>query len=149
MNSRRPLALLACCAALALESCGVLGLGPRKLQVEHKEGELASGVHFEDLFLGRGERAKLGDTLTVDYTLWLADGTRVDSTLDRGVPIPMKVGEALVRGLDEGLVGMQTDGRRKVTVPPELGYGAEGVPDMIPPNSTLVFEVHVLEVQTH
>lgn len=149
MQARRTIAMFACCAALALQSCGALGLGPRKLPVVHKEAALASGVHFEDLFLGRGERAKAGDTLTLDYTLWLADGTRVDSTLDRGVPIPMKIGEALVRGLDDALVGMQADGRRKVTVPPELGYGAEGVPDMVPPNSTLIFEVHVLEVRAN
>lgn len=134
-----------CAASLAtLASCSALG-GPRKLQLRHNEQQLSSGVRYEDLFLGSGEKAKLGDKLVVDYTVWLSDGTRVDSTLDRGVPIEITLGEAPVHGLDEGMIGMQVEGRRRITVPPELGYGKEGVPDMVPPNATLVFEVHVVE----
>jgi FKBP-type peptidyl-prolyl cis-trans isomerase len=146
VSRARSLALLACVAPFALGSCGALGLGPRKVNLKHEDSVLASGVRYKELFLGRGPRAQMGDTVTLDYTLWLADGARVDSTLDRGVPMPVKVGEAPVRGLDDALVGMQADGRRRVTVPPELGYGADGVPDMIPPYSTLIFEVHVIEV---
>lgn len=131
---------------LPTAACAQIGLQARPVPMNHREVRLSSGVTYEELFLGRGVAASRGDALEIDYTLWLADGTRVDSTLDRGVPLRMTIGEAPVRGLDEGLVGMQAGGRRKITVPPELGYGKEGVEDLIPPDATLVFEVHVITV---
>lgn len=146
------MASMRCVSALllaGLASCAQIGLQQRPVEMHHRAVELSSGVTYEDLFVGHGPAATRGDELELDYTLWLADGTRVDSTLDRGVPMHMKIGEAPVRGLDDGLVGMQTEGRRKITVPPELGYGADGVEDLIPPDATLVFEVHVVAVAHH
>lgn len=129
---------------LPLASCAQIGLQARPVAMNHRAVELSCGVSYEDLFVGRGPAATRGDELELDYTLWLADDTRVDSTLDRGVPVRMTIGEAPVRGLDDGLVGMQAGGRRKITVPPELGYGSDGVEELIPPDATLVFEVHVV-----
>lgn len=141
---KRAAALLLACAALA--GCRQVGMQPRKLPLPRQEVETTHGVRFEDLFLGQGPSATLGDELLLDYTLFLEDGARIDSTLDRGVPLVVKLGAAPIRGLDEGLIGMQGAGRRRIRVPPALGYGEEGVEGMIPPHATLVFEVHVLEV---
>jgi len=131
---------------LLLAGCAQIGLQDRRVPMNHREVLLSSGVRYEDLFHGHGPAATLGDVVELDYTLWLEDGTRVDSTLDRGVPVEMRIGSAPVRGLDEALIGMQAEARRRITVPPELGYGKEGVEDLIPPYATLVFEVHVVSV---
>lgn len=137
---------LALAPLFLVAGCAQIGLQPRPVPMNHREVRLSSGVVYEDLFVGHGIAASDGDRLEVDYTLWLVDGTRVDSTLDRGVPEWWKVGEAPVRGLDSALVGLQSGGRRKITVPPELGYGKAGIEDWIPPDATLVFEVHVLRL---
>ena len=136
---------IACAPWIA--ACAQIGLQHRPVPMSHREVTTSSGVTFEDEFLGSGPAAMMGDELRLDYTLWLEDGTRIDSTLDRGVPEPMRIGQAPVKGLNDGLVGMQPEGRRRIVVPPELGYGARGVEGMIPPNAKLVFEVHVLEVR--
>lgn len=141
--------LAAAATLLGFASCAQIGLQQRPVDLHHRSVELSCGVTYEDLFVGHGPAATRGDELELDYTLWLADGTRVDSTLDRGVPMTIKIGAAPVRGLDDGLVGMQAEGRRKITVPPQLGYGADGVEELIPPDSTLVFEVHVVAVARH
>lgn len=127
-------------------SCAHIGLQQRPVAVERGVVRTSSGVTYEELFLGTGPAAQRGDTVTFDYTVWLESGERVDSTLDRGVPLTLAIGNAPVHGLDEGLVGMQAGGRRKLKVPPELGYGEKGVPDLIPPNAPLVFEVHLIEL---
>jgi FKBP-type peptidyl-prolyl cis-trans isomerase len=138
------------CAVLLLAAgalgCAQIGLQPRPVEVEHRKVATTSGLDYEELALGSGMAAAPGSSVTFDYTVWLADGTRVDSTLDRGVPITVTLGSAPLRAFDEGLAGMQPEGRRRLIVPPELAYGAEGVPDLVPPDATLVFEVHVLEV---
>jgi FKBP-type peptidyl-prolyl cis-trans isomerase len=103
------------------------------------------GIGYDDVRVGKGPPAARGDSLLIDYTLWLEDGRRVDSTLDRGLPLWLTLGEAFVRGLDDGMEGMRAGGRRRIVVPPELGYGAEGVPGLIPANATLVFEVHLIQ----
>lgn len=132
---------------LLLASCAQIGLHPRPVLRPHDEVATTTGVRYCDLFVGMGPVAILGDDLVLDYTVWLEDGTRVDSTLDRGVPITVRLGEAPVKGLDDGLVGMQPKGRRRLIIPPRLAYGSRGVEDLIPPDSTLVYEVHVLEVR--
>lgn len=134
-------------AVLALAGCQFLGLQQRPVAVERGQVRSARGVELTDLFLGQGAAAGTGDKVLLDYTLWLEDGTRIDSTLDRGVPVTVVIGEAFVRGLDDGLMGLCGGGRRRITVPPELGYGAEGVPGLVPPDATLVFDVHALEVR--
>ena len=137
---RRALLLLLLCSG-----CRHIGLQPRPVAMNHREVKLSSGVVYEDLFVGSGVCATRGDVLEIDYTLWLEDGTRVDSTLDRGVPEPVRIGEAYVKGLDDGLVGMQVGGRRRILVPPDLGFGSAGLEvPFVPPNATLVFEVHVV-----
>ena len=81
------------------------------------------------------------------YTGWLLDGTKFDSSLDRGKPLSFVLGKGqVIQGWDKGVQGMKVGGKRKLTVPPELGYGTRGFPGAIPPNATLVFEVELLGV---
>jgi FKBP-type peptidyl-prolyl cis-trans isomerase len=135
--------LFACIAVCASAACRNM---PVRSPEQAVEVRTSRGVVYEDLALGQGTSANVGDELLLDYTAWLESGERVDSTLDRGSPVLMRIGAALVRGLDEGLIGMRVDGRRRITVPSELAYGETGVEGMIPPDQNLVFEVHVIEV---
>lgn len=96
---------------------------------------------------GTGEPSKSGDKLKVHYTGTLENGTKFDSSLDRNQPFEFTLGAGqVIRGWDEGLIGMKTGEKRKLTIPPELGYGANGVPGAIPANSTLIFEVELLKI---
>lgn len=96
---------------------------------------------------GSGSAAKNGDKLTVNYVGTLKDGTKFDSSIDRGTPFTLTLGAGqVIKGWDEGLVGMKVGEERKLTVPPELGYGASGAGSKIPPNSTLIFEVELLKI---
>ncbi len=105
-------------------------------------------LKIEDLTVGSGPEAKAGDTVAVHYTGWLTNGTKFDSSKDRGRPFTFPLGAGrVIRGWDEGVVGMQVGGHRKLTIPPELGYGAAGAAGVIPPNSVLVFEVELLEIR--
>jgi FKBP-type peptidyl-prolyl cis-trans isomerase FkpA len=108
----------------------------------------ASGLSIEELVLGEGEIAIAGQTVTVHYTGWLIDGKKFDSSKDRGDPFEFPLGAGrVIRGWDEGVQGMKVGGRRKLTIPPALGYGARGAGGAIPPNATLVFEVELLGVE--
>ena len=107
-----------------------------------------SGLEIQEIECGDGETAESGDTLVVHYTGTLADGTKFDSSLDRGEPFSFKVGAGdVIQGWDEGFVGMKVGGKRKLTIPPELGYGEAGSPPVIPPNATLIFEVELVDIQ--
>lgn len=109
---------------------------------------LPSGLQYEDLALGDGPVAESGMQTSVHYTGWLADGTKFDSSLDRGEPIVFRLGSGnVIRGWDEGVKGMKVGGKRKLTIPPHLGYGAAGRSGVIPPDATLVFEVELVAVQ--
>jgi FKBP-type peptidyl-prolyl cis-trans isomerase len=102
----------------------------------------------EDLTLGDGTEAVSGNTVVVHYTGWLTDGSKFDSSLDRNDPFSFRLGAGMViRGWDEGVAGMKVGGKRKLTIPPEMGYGARGAGGVIPPDATLVFEVELLEVK--
>ena len=107
-----------------------------------------SGLDFEDIAVGDGAVAAAGQQVKVHYTGWLTNGTKFDSSKDRGDPFVFPLGAGrVIKGWDEGVQGMKVGGKRKLTIPPALGYGPRGAGGVIPPNATLVFEVELLGVQ--
>lgn len=107
-----------------------------------------SGLTIEDLQVGEGTEAAKGQRVTVHYTGWLTNGSKFDSSLDRNDPFDFPLGRGhVIPGWDEGVAGMKVGGKRKLTIPPHLGYGAHGAGGVIPPNATLVFEVELLAVR--
>ena len=114
----------------------------------HISNVTAGFLEIEDLSVGTGVEAINGDKVTVHYTGWLIDGTKFDSSLDRGQPFSFQVGaRQVIEGWDRGLRGMQVGGVRKLTIPPELAYGDRAVGGgLIPANSTLIFEVELLDI---
>lgn len=113
-----------------------------------KTGTEVTKLVIKDQTVGKGTAAKAGDTVTVNYTGYLTNGTKFDSSVGRA-PFSFKLGSGMViPGWDQGLVGMKVGGKRQLTIPADLGYGAQGTPDgSIPPNSTLVFDVEMLKIQ--
>ncbi len=102
----------------------------------------------EDMVVGQGTEATAGKMVVVHYTGWLTDGKKFDSSLDRGTPFNFQLGAGqVISGWDNGVQGMKVGGKRKLTIPSSMAYGARGVPGVIPPESTLVFEVELLNVQ--
>ncbi len=111
----------------------------------------ASGLKIEDVLVGTGAEAVAGGGVTVHYTGWLLEaekrGAKFDSSVDRKEPFKFPLGAGrVIKGWDEGVAGMKVGGKRVLTIPPELGYGARGAGGVIPPNATLVFEVELLGV---
>ena len=111
----------------------------------------ASGLQYEDTLVGTGATATKGQSVTVHYTGWLyndgVQGKKFDSSKDRNDPFAFVLGGGMViKGWDEGVQGMKVGGTRKLTIPPQLGYGVRGAGGVIPPNATLVFEVELLGV---
>lgn len=110
-------------------------------------GFMSNALQVQDIQVGSGPEATAGKRVSVHYTGWLTNGTKFDSSLDRGKPFGFKLGAGeVIQGWDEGVAGMKVGGKRKLTIPPEKGYGARGAGGLIPPNSTLVFEVELLGV---
>ena len=108
----------------------------------------ASGLQIEEIKLGDGDSAAAGQFVSVHYTGWLTDGSKFDSSKDRNEPFDFPLGQRnVIAGWDEGVQGMRVGGIRKLTIPPQLGYGARGAGGVIPPNATLVFEVELLDLQ--
>jgi len=106
-----------------------------------------SGMTIEDVVVGAGAVAAAGQQVTVHYTGWLTNGDKFDSSKDRDDPFIFPLGAGrVIKGWDEGVQGMKVGGKRKLTIPPALGYGARGAGGAIPPNATLVFEVELLGV---
>ncbi len=105
-------------------------------------------LKIEDVKIGDGAIAESGKKVTVHYTGWLTDGKKFDSSKDRGQPFTFTLGVGqVIKGWDEGVKGMRVGGIRKLTIPPELGYGSRGAGGVIPPNATLIFEVELLDVK--
>ena len=105
----------------------------------------ASGLVIEEVIVGEGAEASAGQTVSVHYTGWLTNGAKFDSSKDRNEPFEFPLGARhVIAGWDEGVQGMRIGGTRKLTIPPDLGYGARGAGGVIPPNATLVFEVELL-----
>jgi peptidylprolyl isomerase len=108
-----------------------------------------SGLQYQDLVAGTGQVPHQGQKVSVHYTGWLTNGTKFDSSLDRGQPFQFTLGaHEVIPGWDEGVATMKVGGKRKLVIPANLGYGQRGTPDgTIPPNATLVFEVQLLGVK--
>lgn len=107
-----------------------------------------SGLTYLDMTAGTGRLAELGDMASVHYTGWLADGKKFDSSVDRKEPFSFRLGAGqVIKGWDEGVMGMKIGGKRKLTIPPQLGYGARGAGGVIPPNATLTFDVELLDLR--
>lgn len=104
-----------------------------------------SGLEYKDLVVGEGEDARAGATAIVHYTGWLLDGTKFDSSVDRGTPFEFALGAGqVIKGWDEGVGTMKVGGKRELIIPADLGYGDRGAGNVIPPGATLKFEVELL-----
>jgi FKBP-type peptidyl-prolyl cis-trans isomerase len=109
---------------------------------------LSNGLQEGDFHVGCGQVAASGDTVTVQYTGWLEDGTKFDSSRDRGSPFSFPLGQGqVIQGWDLGVSGMRVGGKRRLVIPASLAYGANGQPPVIPANATLTFDVELLAVQ--
>lgn len=106
-----------------------------------------SGLQYLDVEVGQGAAAVAGREVTVHYTGTLRGGRKFDSSVDRDEPFTFKLGAGhVIKGWDEGVAGMRIGGKRKLIIPPELGYGSRGAGSVIPPGATLFFEVELLKV---
>jgi FKBP-type peptidyl-prolyl cis-trans isomerase FkpA len=109
---------------------------------------MADALQVEDLKVGTGAEAKSGQSVSVHYVGTLTDGKKFDSSRDRGEPFSFRLGAGqVIKGWDQGVAGMKIGGLRKLTIPPQLAYGERGFTTLIPPNSTLVFEVELVSVK--
>jgi peptidylprolyl isomerase len=115
---------------------------------EQRQVTTESGLQYEDLVEGTGQSPARGQTAVVHYTGWLLDGRKFDSSVDRRQPFEFHVGVGeVIKGWDEGVASMKVGGKRRLTIPPELAYGARGAGGVIPPNATLLFEVELLAIK--
>lgn len=108
----------------------------------------SSKLKIEDLKIGRGVAVKSGDTILIHYRGTLTNGTEFDSSYKRNEPFETAIGVGrVIEGWDKGVIGMKVGGKRKLTIPPDMGYGSQGAGDAIPPNSTLIFEVELMGIK--
>jgi len=122
------------------------GGGPTK--VTGVPTKTASGLEYWDIKVGTGAVAQTGHQVKVDYTGWLTNGKKFDSSVGTGRPFGFMLGAGqVIKGWDEGVAGMKVGGKRQLRIPPDLAYGAKGYPGVIPPNSTLVFDVELVDAK--
>lgn len=146
-NRNMRMIAIAVVIVLALSAVGYV-LSKRGGSSEGTEVTTASGLKYVELTEGTGATPQRGQTVVVHYTGTLPNGTKFDSSVDRGVPAEYKIGVGeVIKGWDEGIMSMKVGGKRKLIVPSTLGYGAMGRPPKIPPNSTLHFDVELLSVK--
>ncbi len=120
----------------------------KKEKKEEKVITTKSGLKYVELKEGTGDEAKAGQIVEVHYTGWLKDGTKFDSSKDRNEPFKFPLGAGrVIKGWDEGVAGMKVGGKRKLIIPPELGYGKRGAGNAIPPDAELTFEVELLGIK--
>jgi len=120
--------------------------GPTK--VTGDPTKTASGLEYWDIKVGTGAVAQTGQQVKVDYTGWLTTGKKFDSSVGTGRPFDFKLGAGnVIKGWDEGIVGMKVGGKRQLRIPPDLAYGEKGYPGAIPPNATLIFDVRLVDVK--
>lgn len=111
-------------------------------------GQLPGGLQYIDVVTGSGDEARAGQNVSVHYTGWLTSGKKFDSSRDRGQPFTFRLGGGqVIQGWDAGVAGMRVGGQRRLTIPPNMGYGASGAAGVIPPNATLIFDVELLGVR--
>ena len=133
-------------SALFIVCCAVIFIG-----CSHKDEEgtvtTQTGLKYKDIVVGTGTEAVKGKTVWVHYTGTLEDGKKFDSSFDRNAPLGFTLGVGqVIKGWDEGITGMKVGGKRKLIIPPNLAYGEVGFPNLIPPNSTLYFDVELVNV---
>ena len=117
-------------------------------QAEESLPVLEASLQISDVTVGKGKEAKTGNKVSVHYKGTLLDGTKFDSSYDRGKPFEFVLGAGqVIQGWDQGVGGMKVGGKRKLVIPPLLAYGEQGIPGAIPPNATLMFEVELLDVK--
>lgn len=125
----------------------VVSSGPNEVVEPTMESNITE-LKIEDIKVGTGTEAVDGKKVTVNYSGTLMDGTKFDSSYDRGTPFTFNLGAGeVIKGWDKGVAGMKVGGKRKLTIPPDLGYGSQGAGSVIPPNATLIFEVELLKVE--
>ncbi|HYF77620.1 MAG TPA: FKBP-type peptidyl-prolyl cis-trans isomerase [Symbiobacteriaceae bacterium] len=108
----------------------------------------STGLRYEDLVEGTGPQPQRGQTVECHYTGWLTNGKKFDSSRDRGRPFSFQLGMGrVIRGWDEGVLTMKVGGKRRLLVPPDLGYGVRGAGGVIPPNAELIFEIELLDIK--
>ncbi|MDD4027071.1 MAG: FKBP-type peptidyl-prolyl cis-trans isomerase [Candidatus Shapirobacteria bacterium] len=109
---------------------------------------MTTELKIEDIKVGEGYSVKSGDIVSINYLGILEDGTKFDSSYDRKEPFETAIGVGyVIKGWDEGVVGMKVGGKRKLTIPYQMAYGKYGIPGAIPPKATLIFEVELLEIK--
>lgn len=152
-NVEKFIVFLLLLAAVAIPACSQKEAKPTaEKAVESKAPAgatvTASGLSYTDIVKGAGAAPTSGKMVTVHYTGVLEDGTKFDSSVDRGQPFSFRIGAGeVIPGWDEGVISMKVGGKRKLIIPPQLGYGSAGAGGVIPPNATLIFDVELLDVE--
>jgi FKBP-type peptidyl-prolyl cis-trans isomerase len=140
------IAIVICVAAAVFAQSSKKAGNSSPTKVTGDGTKTADGLQYWDLKVGTGATATAGQSAKVHYTGWLTDGKKFDSSLDRGEPFTVEpLGTApVIKGWNEGIIGMKIGGKRQLRIPGDLAYGAQGYPGVIPPNATLIFDVQLL-----